>query len=180
LYYALYKEVVWIHARWLEYRKLFAEKENVDLLNRNGAFAFKLIQDALWEERILHIARLTDRPTTAKRDNLSILRLPDMLPPGDLRDRVQALMEKVVTNAEFARDHRNKRIAHRDLQLATDPSAEPLSGVSRAQIEEVLAAIRDLFTCLEHEYRDTTVVFDRFVSPNDANQILAALRVSEA
>lgn len=180
LYYAIYKEVVWIHARWQEYRRLFAEKGNVELLNRHGAFTFKLIQDALWEETVLHIARLTDRSRTAGRDNLSILRLPDMLSTGQLRDEVEALVEKVVAKAEFARDHRNKRLAHRDLRLATDPSAEPLSGISRAEIEEVLEALRELFNCFEHQYRDTTVVFDRFMSRNDANKILASLRASEA
>ena len=41
LYFALYKELTWLHARWLEYRKLFAEPENIPLLNRNGSFIFR-------------------------------------------------------------------------------------------------------------------------------------------
>ena len=38
LYHALNKEVTWLHAKWLEYRKLYAEsEERVDLLNGTAA-----------------------------------------------------------------------------------------------------------------------------------------------
>ena len=39
--YALYKETVWVHAKWLEYRELYAHsKERLDLLNRTAGFFF--------------------------------------------------------------------------------------------------------------------------------------------
>lgn len=76
LYHALYNEVTWLHAKWKQYRLLFAEsQERVDLLNDVAGFFFLLIQDVLWEDIILHIARLTDPPQSVGKDNLTLLRL---------------------------------------------------------------------------------------------------------
>ena len=61
LYHALEDEVTWLHAKWLEYRKLFAKsKESVDFLNETARFFFRVVQDVLWDDVLLHIARLTD------------------------------------------------------------------------------------------------------------------------
>ena len=180
IYYSLYKEVVWIHARWLEYRKLFAERENVQLLNRHGSFVFRLIQDALWDETLLHITRLTDPPRTGRNENLSILRLPDLIEDEALRTEISELATMVLERSEFAREHRNKRLSHLDLSHAAAPSSEPLSGISREYVENALQALRNLMNRLEQVYRDTTVGFEYFLSINDANFLLNTLRSHES
>jgi hypothetical protein len=50
LYHGLHNEVVWLHAKWLEYRKLFAKSDKrIELLNDTAGFFFKVVQDTLWE-----------------------------------------------------------------------------------------------------------------------------------
>jgi hypothetical protein len=38
LYHAVYNDVVWLHAKWQQFRKLFDSPENVDLLNHVAGF----------------------------------------------------------------------------------------------------------------------------------------------
>lgn len=179
IYYGLYKEVVWLHARWLQYRKLFASPDTVALLNRNTGFIFKLVQDGLWEATLLHIARLTDPPQSAGKDNLSLQRLLPLIVDAGLRSRVQNLVDEAVSKAQFAREHRHKKLAHLDLLHATTPSAVPIQRISRAQLEEMLAAIREVLNCLEQSLRNSTVAFDHFISHSDADQLVAVLAQAE-
>ena len=56
LYSALYDEVSWLHAKWKQYRILFAgSPERIELLNRVAGFFFYMIQNVLWEDVVLHL-----------------------------------------------------------------------------------------------------------------------------
>jgi hypothetical protein len=164
LYSALYDEVTWLHAKWLEYRKLFGQSpERVELLNASAPFFFFLVQDIFWDDVLLHIARLTDTPRRGAFENLSLLRLADAVPDETVASEVRALTEIAVTKAEFARAYRNKQLAHRDLTYALE-QATPLSQGSRHDIEEVLAAFSAVLNRLNREYLRSEVGFREFIA----------------
>ncbi|MDX1251757.1 MAG: hypothetical protein IDH49_05830 [Gammaproteobacteria bacterium] len=180
IFYALYKEVVWVHAKWQEYRKLFGtDSERIALLNRTASFFFNIVQDGIWEDVLLHISRLTDPPRSVGRDNLTIKLLPSLIQDNALRTEVEKLVAVCVERAEFAREHRNRRLAHRDLLHATEPPAAPFSGISRAHIEQMLLALRNLMNRLDGHFRDTTVAYERFITSNGAENLLSALQRAE-
>jgi len=55
---ALYNKVVWLHAKWNQYRVLNGESAaRVQLLNRAAGFFFTIIQTVLWEDILIDIAR---------------------------------------------------------------------------------------------------------------------------
>lgn len=179
LYHALDNEVIWLHAKWLEYRKLYAEsQERVDLLNETAGFFFQLIKDVLWKDILLHIARLTDRPEIGKSENLTLRRLPDVVPDQCLADELQKLVDDALARSQFARKWRNKRIAHKDLSLAIDDKASPLPGVSRAHIEQALASFRRILNRLHASYLGGAVAYERFSTNRDADALLHHLAVA--
>jgi hypothetical protein len=60
-FYALWQEVAWLYIKWQEYIELFGKKPSrVDLLNNAAPLFFRIVQDALWYDILMHIARLTD------------------------------------------------------------------------------------------------------------------------
>lgn len=72
LYSALWQEVAWVHSKWAEYVQLFGVKESrIDLLNRAAPRFARLLQDSLWEDVLLHIARLTDPAKSMGKSNLN-------------------------------------------------------------------------------------------------------------
>ena len=73
LYDALWQEVAGLHGKWSEYAALFGTRESrVDLLNQAAPYFFRIVQDSLWEDVLLHIARLTDPPKSAGKSNLTV------------------------------------------------------------------------------------------------------------
>lgn len=176
LYSALWQEVAWIHSKWAHYVALFGTKpERVELLNKAAPAFFRLVQDTLWENVILHIARLTDSPQSVGKPNLSIKRVPALVSDLALKTRIEALVTTCVLSADFARDWRNRHLAHRDLARATAEVADPLLPASRAKVKEVLSNFCDLLNALSQHYLDSTSFFDMSGTPGDAEQLLYVL-----
>jgi len=90
----------------------------------------------------------------------------------ELRARVELALATVVERCEPMRDWRNRRLAHRDLGLATEKASEDLAGVSRATIEAALEACRELLNLLELHYRDGTVAYeDGIIAGGDGDSL---------
>ncbi len=177
LYCALYYEVTRLHAKWGQYRILFAEsKERVELLNRIAGFFFSVIQSVLWEDVVLHIARLTDPPRSAGKDNLTLRRLTAALQLPALASEIENLVGQAQAHAEFARVWRNRHLAHKDLELAMDKRAKPLPGISRANIEQALSAVRAVLNRIEGHFFQREVGFELFIAHDDAENLAYYLK----
>ena len=161
-YYRLY--VYQLHARvqLKEYRELFDDKGNVAILNAIGGSFFRDIQLIMQDSLILHITRLTDRPGTGHFRNLSLRMLMQRLKcsqniprPERFRDKMwlndlDDLVTHAEDSAEYARRHRNERIAHLDFDTTkgfnTDESLKPLN------LDEVRLVLKNIFKVLRHIY----------------------------
>lgn len=168
LYHALHQEVAWLHAKWKQFRHLYAEPSNVDVLNQVAGFFFRVVHDVMWEDAVLHVARLTDPPRSVNKDNLTLLRLPDALPDARLRTQVDTLLQSAVGQATFARDWRNRHLAHRDLGLALGSGVEPLAAASRESMDRALAALRAVMNEVQRHYFNSTTAFEHFLAHDDA------------
>lgn len=135
-----------------------------------------MIQDVLWEETLLHAARLTDRSTSpGRKQNLTVQNLPQLISDPKTKEYVSILVEKAVIEATFCRDWRNRRIAHRDLDLATNQSAKPLEGASRKQVNQVLKAIADILHAVEDHYTQSETFFEGMYPAGGAVSLLHVL-----
>src|SRR5690348_4391042 len=86
LFYALYKEVIALHLKW-EFVELFGTKPSrVELFNQAAPSFVGMVENALHDDTLLHISRLTDSRKGALRiRNLTSLALH--------RDPVHRLVE---------------------------------------------------------------------------------------
>ena len=161
LYHALWNELTWLYSKWGEYVELFGTKPSrIELVNRAAGRFFRIVQDSLWDDALLHIARLTDPPKSAGKENLTIKKLPQLIVQESLKKNVSELIDVAVEKAEFCRDWRNRHIAHKDLKLALNSGAEPLKPASRAKIKEALSSISDVLNALSNHYMDSTTMFE--------------------
>jgi len=162
----LYREVAWLHVKWQEYRELFgASRERVQLLNRVAPAFFGFLQSVLFDDILLHITRLTDPPRSVSKDNLTVQRLSALLQSADLKLRVDKLVEQAKQRSDFARDRRNRWIAHRDLLTARNQSPQPLAKASRDAVEQAMAAIRDVMNEVESHYEKARVAYEHSIEP---------------
>ena len=93
IYDALWQEVAWLHGKWADYVALFGTTESrVSLLNSTAPTFFNLVQDSIWENILLHIGRMTDPTATAKKQNLTIQRLPELIDRPETRRKVEEMI----------------------------------------------------------------------------------------
>jgi AbiU2 len=172
LFEAIWREVAWLYHRWQEFHDLYASKTaRVDLLNKAAPAFFRTVQDVLFEAIVLNIALLTDPPESVGKRNLTIQRLPLLIQDEETSREVKERVRETLEAAEFCRDWRNRRLAHRDLALALEE--EPVAPLQLANVAKVLAALGALSATLnvvsEH-YLQSTIHFD-WVGPSSGGAI---------
>ena len=124
-----------------EYKALF-DPAHIKFINTFSGPFMGDVQQLFWRDLVLYITRLTDPVDSGKgKKNITVLALPDCCDDLELRDRVEKSAKTAVSNAQFARAWRDKRISHSDLNLAIDPDAEPLDPVTLASAQSVLDAV---------------------------------------
>jgi hypothetical protein len=99
---------------------------------------------------LLHISRLTD----ARSDVLTVQRLPNLVKiaiPGEVQSRLDAVLEA----ADFARDLRNRHIAHRSIDVALARPATPLPPASRESLINAILSVDRLLHFVEHYLLNT-------------------------
>ncbi len=176
----LQNEVAWLHAKWLEYRKLFAHSpERIDLLNETASFLFGVVQEVMWEDILLSIARLTDPPKSAGKDNLTITRLPLLVTDSALASRAKALIDIARSRCEFARAWRHRRLAHRDLALAMGAAhTDPLPPSSRKAVADALESLRDLLNLFEEHFIGGRMDFEHVRTIEDGESLIQTLALA--
>ena len=172
LFHELSNECSLLHWKWGEYVILFVSKpERIDLLNEAAGPFFRLVQDNLWEGILLHIARLTDPEKSAGKKNLTLHRLPIPGVPN-----AKARIDECSENAKFARDWRNRHIAHRDLGIALGEKAEPLPPASQQAVQKCLDSIAKVLNEVEFHYCHSTFQYELTSPLPNAESLLYVLR----
>ena len=177
VYHALWIEVAWLHAKWNQYRQLFAHSpERVALLNRAAGNFIGIVQDTLYDDVLLHLSRLADPPKSVGKDNLTLRRLPELVTDSALAMELPGLVQAAgKACASAARSSRNQRIAHRDLALALSGTFDPLP--SRADVEAALQAVRTVLRRLEVHYWQSETAYQHFIpSGRDADSLVYYLK----
>jgi len=176
LFHELTNECFWLHWKWGEYVTLFGSKpERIDLLNEASGPFFRLIQDILWEDILLHIARLTGPMKSVGKSNLTVRCLPTLVVP-EIKTEIQSLLNDCLAKARPAVDWRNRHIAHRDLALARGEKVQPLAHASRLVVRESIDSIAALLNGVERHYSQSELVYEFTSLLPNAESLLYVLR----
>jgi hypothetical protein len=93
-YTVLFQEVTALHLYWKEFLELFGiGDKRIDRLNRSAPGFFRMVQEQQFETNMMHIARLTDAPMSVGKDNLTLLKLPNLVLDASLKSRLTALVQ---------------------------------------------------------------------------------------
>jgi hypothetical protein len=169
----LHQDLVWLNLTWLEYKLLFATSaERVALMNHTAARFFARYEELVWHDTMLGLCRLTDPVKTGPQENATVRRLSALIPNPELAAKVETGSLECVQATEFARNWRNKRLAHRDLQHALNPSENPLLQANRSLVEDALRRLADLLNVIELHYENSTTTFDRIIVYSGAEELL--------
>lgn len=180
VYDKLRSEVTWLHGRWICYRQLFAHSQKrIDLLNETASTFFFVLQDVLLDEVQVTLSKLTDPAKSGKHENLSLNQLQARLDTNAdqaLAATCSGILNKLDPQCIPLRTRRHKKLAHLDLAVALQKSAQPLPDVSRQMIEDVLHSIRAYLNIIEMHYNDSEWRYEDFIMSSDGDALTATLR----
>ena len=100
-----------------------------------------MTRDALITDTLLTLGRLLDKPQQGSNKNICLEYLLDFIRKrndNDLAIELEAVLNDARCSEAKARKHRNKRIAHNDLQTHLDDAVLPLSNATVGEMNELL------------------------------------------
>ena len=179
MYGALHDDLAELHARWTVFSQLYATNEaRVELLNASAPRFFRLCQDVFINDIMITISRLTDPRQTFGKDNLSMERLVALVDKPkhpDLKGEVERLLTEAKSKCRFARELRNRRLAHSDLFTRLQGPTGSLPDATKRQVEEALATLRAIMNAVEVYFEDNTVLYEQVLMTGDGDNLICRL-----
>mgnify|MGYP006296672423 CR=1 FL=1 len=166
------QDVCRLHAYWQIFIQLFGKEESVELLNSTAAFAARSIQLALRNQIYLKITKLTDPAEQKAYKNLSLEELVQSVQDKELREDLQAELERINKLVQPIKKYRNKVLAHKDKKVALK-TKDALQPVTRADIRDILSSMRAFMHSFQEGYDDCNkVVYKEFALGADGRHLL--------
>jgi hypothetical protein len=175
----LWQEVAGVHMKWKSFLDLYAEQATIRLLNDTAPAFFRIFQDVLLDDVIMSICRLTDPPRSGGNSNLTLRRLLDSIDSSVYPELKKTATDRYLTldgKVGFARSHRNKRIAHSDLERRLRMPATPLAPITQQQVQSVLDSIASFMNTIEGFFSRSETVYSYPIVKDDAETLLYWLR----
>ncbi len=148
LFVSINQEVVQLSYRWKIFLQLFdSGEENLLLLNTNGSNVFQILQELILDNTILTLSRLTDKEKSSGQENASINNFLAKAKPRlnqislDELDHTLGRLDSYVQNLRI---HRNKAIAHKDMDHAV--GARQLPDVTYDDLENSMEELRKIMS----------------------------------
>ena len=174
--YEIDKEVVWMCTKWQQHRILF-DDEVIPLLQNTARDFFMIVNIVFVYDLILSLTRLTDPYVQGKHHNLSLFSLIEVMEDEPIRKELENRIVEAKKQAQFARDWRNKHIAHRIYPDFDDPEFDPLPELKLESIDSAIKAICDILVFLYQEKMNTQMTFEGVIICDDAKGLVEYLEM---
>ena len=170
----LWSDYLMLHQKWNEYLELFAtDEKRLHILNETAPGFFRLVQDMLWQGVLIHLCRISDGVGSDKKSNAVIRRLLLLAP--DMVGELEPLLLSVEKSTAFAREARNKQLAHSDLGVALGQIDYPKLG-SRTDVRNAIDSIDQVMHVVELRYLKTATAYNAIRNIGGAKNLLYYLR----
>jgi hypothetical protein len=171
----LCQDVAFLRSKWSFYLGLFSSEEDTAMLSELALASFNIIEEALRSDMTMAICRLSDPPTMGKHRNLSLQTLSEEC---DHIEGVSELTERFLASCKPIRRHRNKRVGHNDLSTTVKPREDPLPGIGKGQIEEILETAETILNVIYQNWVHSELVFQPLLI-GEADALLYWLRLAK-
>lgn len=159
-YHVLLNHVIHIHMKWAQISELVKTPERRSLLKSAGGYFFIEVHKVFTDDVILCLSRLTDPAQQGRQENLSLYALLDDISDPSLKSKIEDLINEAKDKIAPLKEHRHKRIAHFDLDVALKNPGFNLPRIGNQSIDEALSAVGKVLGQLQDEYEGTSTVWD--------------------
>ncbi len=160
-------EVFFLKSNWFIFRELFGDEQHVNLLNQCAPATFSSFLYALLDDVNLRLTRLVTDPATMKgRENSNFEQLIKKLDSKQHKPLISKLEAELTSLREKCSEfmkRRHRRLAHRDWNTVQPINPEPLPGISRAMVEDVLPGMETFLSDFNEYFNQVSI----WLSPGD-------------
>jgi len=175
VYNCLQAECTLLNSTWRQFIELFATNaERIEVLKWSAEYFFHVVRDVFLDSTLLRLSRITDLPSMGKKQNVTLALLPSLV-DDVLRPQIDAALIQVQESTTFARDWRNRHIAHQDFGLTFGDSASPLATATRKNVTDAIADVNSLLNLVESHYVKGTIAFERLIARGQADDLIQVL-----
>jgi len=157
--------------------------EVIKLISKKGGNVFSTFQKLVIDNLILYFSKLIDAPKMGSNDNLSLLKLAEMIEIDDvdLFNKIKSKMDNIISKARKFKQQRHKRVAHSDEAYHFNREDGDSLGFSFDDIDKTLNLIGIFLNEIELHYHNSETAYEhlRITVGNDANALLTRLRKAE-
>jgi AbiU2 len=140
---------------WSQYENLFGlGPERVALLNKAGAAFFYQVDRHFLEACMLSACRLSDPVETAGKKNLTVQLFATFMDTDKRKAKMAQMISSALASTNFARDWRNRRIAHNDFDLKNG-TGKPLENANRQLMNTAINELHKVFAYVTTEFMNT-------------------------
>ena len=132
----LCQDVAALQSEWDFYLELYGKEENTALLSELASWSFNIVEEALRNDMTMAISRLSDPSTSMRtKENLSLATLVEKC--SEIPDLARRLSDFQAA-CQPVSNWRNKHVGHNDLHTKIHPRDNPLPGITKNQIGEII------------------------------------------
>lgn len=172
----LANELTFLSWQWTLFSDLYLKgPKRFEIMNRAAPFFFWVLQRSWWDEALLSVTRLLGPTISMGQANLTFQRLAPLIPDATLSTEIATAVSNVIDKAGFAKPWRNKRIAHRDLDVALQ-RAQPLPAAKYAELDAVLKDMASILNQIQMHYLNSSTIYGRAPITHGSTELLYVLR----
>jgi len=155
----LCQDVASLNDKWRTYKGLYSDSSVTDLLNYTAKHTFQTIEESLRDDMTMSICRLCDPSSLCGYENVSFSALLSL---KNIPNNIKKDIEEFLESCEPIKSLRNKRVAHNDKNTLLNPKENPLPGISRKQIDNIVGTAGDILNLVLLEYENSEMEFETF------------------
>jgi hypothetical protein len=145
----LCQDVAALQSKWDFYVELYGREENTTLLTELAPWSFNIVEESLRNDMTMAICRLSDPSISLRKESLSLATLVEKCPDfSDLGERLADLQAVCEPISKW----RNKQVGHNDLHTRIHPRENPLPGITKQQIDEIIKKASDILSEVAFRY----------------------------
>jgi hypothetical protein len=148
----LFGQLHYLHTYWRLYVTFFGSREATEIVSRAAPYTFGHIQKLLIDAIILRIDQLLESATTGGKQQASIARLVDWIPPQDveLARELTKRLDELRLRAQSIAAHRDRLGAHRDLDVVLQRSRP--GDIKTSTVRHLIGQFSAIMTILSNRY----------------------------
>jgi hypothetical protein len=171
----LCQEVASLHYKWDFYQTLFSKPEITALLSDTAGWSFQIIEESVRKDMAMAISRLCDPAEMGKNENISLANLARRCPKVP---NIETMLAAFQAACEPVKKYRHKMVAHNDLGARIAPHENPVPGISRSDIDAILARAGELLNAVSTHSGGAGFVFQGLPAIGGADALIGCLKVA--